>query len=153
MVYFLGHNQWRMQAQSHLNHTMIVLMKILNLLSKNFGSDFGHFASFDVLLMGQKQYWDAETRLWLFEPKNGWQWCWWQRKVGDFLMVTDLRCWWQNHYVDDFFLNVGPHCWWLFQCIKSVTNISNLSPTHLISNIRHQHRCDYQHRCDWYLAW
>ena len=25
---------------------------------------------------------------------------------------------------------------------ESVTNISNLSPTHLVSNIRHQHRCN-----------
>ena len=32
-----------------------------------------------------------------------WQWCWWHRYLGDFMMVTDLRCWWQNHYVDDFF--------------------------------------------------
>ena len=23
--------------------------------------------------------------------------------VGDFMMVTDFRCWWQNHYVGDFF--------------------------------------------------
>ena len=23
--------------------------------------------------------------------------------VGDFMMVTDLRCWWQNQYVGDFF--------------------------------------------------
>ena len=23
--------------------------------------------------------------------------------VGDFMMETDLRCWWQNHYVGDFF--------------------------------------------------
>ena len=23
--------------------------------------------------------------------------------VGDFMMVTDLRCCWQNHYVGDFF--------------------------------------------------
>ena len=24
--------------------------------------------------------------------------------VGDIvMMVTDFRCWWQNHYVDDFF--------------------------------------------------
>ena len=30
-------------------------------------------------------------------------------------------------------------CWRLFQCIKSVINISNLPPTHLVSNIRHQH--------------
>ena len=27
--------------------------------------------------------------------------------VGDFMMVTDLRCWWQNHYVGDFFRYVG----------------------------------------------
>ena len=27
---------------------------------------------------------------------------------------------------------------------ESVTNISNLSPTHLVSNIRHQHRCNPQ---------
>ena len=52
------------------------------------------------------------------------------------MMVTDLRCWWQNHYVGDFL------CWWFSQCTKSVTNISNLSPTHLASNIRHQHQCN-----------
>ena len=23
--------------------------------------------------------------------------------VGDFMMVTDFRSWWQNHYVDDFY--------------------------------------------------
>ena len=33
-------------------------------------------------------------------------------------------------------------CWWFSQCIKSVTNIQKLSPTHLVCNIRHQHRCD-----------
>ena len=27
--------------------------------------------------------------------------------VGDIMMVTDLRCWWQNHYVGDFFRYVG----------------------------------------------
>ena len=32
--------------------------------------------------------------------------------------------------------------WWFSQCIKSVTNILNLSPIHLVSNIRHQHRCN-----------
>ena len=36
-----------------------------------------------------------------------WQWCWWHRYVGDFMMVTDLRCWLQNHYVGDFFRYVG----------------------------------------------
>ena len=28
------------------------------------------------------------------------------------------------------------------QYLESVTNISNLSPTHLVSKIRHQHRCN-----------
>ena len=32
------------------------------------------------------------------------------------------------------------------QCIKSVTNSSHLSPTHSVSNIRHQHRCN------WYIS-
>ena len=27
--------------------------------------------------------------------------------VGDFMMVTGLRCWWQNHYVGDLFRYVG----------------------------------------------
>ena len=26
-----------------------------------------------------------------------------------------------------------------FQCVKSVTNVLNLSPTHFVSDIRHQH--------------
>ena len=30
----------------------------------------------------------------------------------------------------------------VYQHPESVTNISNLSPTHLVSNIRHQHRCN-----------
>ena len=24
--------------------------------------------------------------------------------VGDFMMVTDFRCWWQNHHIGDFFV-------------------------------------------------
>ena len=27
--------------------------------------------------------------------------------VGDIMMVTDCRWWWQNHYVGDFFRDVG----------------------------------------------
>ena len=38
---------------------------------------------------------------------KGWQWCLWHRYVGDYMMVTDLRCWWQNHYVCNFFRYVG----------------------------------------------
>ena len=49
-----------------------------------------------------------------------WQWCWWQRYVDNFMMVTDLRCWWQNHYVGDFFPYVG-----------DFFNVSNQSPTSL----------------------
>ena len=54
-----------------------------------------------------------------------WQWCWWHRYVGDFMMVTDFRCWWQNHYVGDFFRYVG-----------DFLNLLNRSPT---SCIGHQH--------------
>ena len=42
--------------------------------------------------------------------------------LGDFIMVTVLRWWWQNRYVSDF--------------------ISKMSPTHPVSNIRHQHWCN-----------
>ena len=27
-----------------------------------------------------------------------WQWCRWHRYVDDFMMVTDLTCWWQNQW-------------------------------------------------------
>ena len=45
--------------------------------------------------------------------------------VGDFMMVTDLRSWWQNHYVGDFFRYVG-----------DILNELNRSPT---SQTCHQH--------------
>ena len=41
------------------------------------------------------------------------------------MMVTDLRCWWQNHYVRDFVRYVG-----------DFLNVSNRSPT---SQTCHQH--------------
>ena len=53
-----------------------------------------------------------------WEQSKGWQWCWWHRYIGDFMMVTDFRCWWQNHYVGDFFLYVG-----------DFLNVLNRSPT------------------------
>ena len=61
-----------------------------------------------------------------------WQWCWWLYD-GDWfeMLVAESLCW-----------RLFSLCWWFSQCIKSVTNISNLSPTHLVSNIRHQHRCN-----------
>ena len=45
--------------------------------------------------------------------------------VGDFMMVTGLRFWWQNHYVGDFFRYVG-----------DFLNVLNWSPT---SQTCHQH--------------
>ena len=45
------------------------------------------------------------------------------------MLVTESLCW-----------RLFSLCWGFSQCIKSVINISNLSPTHLVSNIRHQHR-------------
>ena len=41
------------------------------------------------------------------------------------MMVTDLRCWWQNHYVGEFFRYVG-----------DFLNVLNRSPT---SQICHQY--------------
>ena len=65
------------------------------------------------------------------DPKNfiGPQWSWWQRYVGDFIMMTDLRCWWQNHYVGDF-----SSFWWFWGSILSATNIPNRS--RLVSSIK-----------------
>ena len=65
---------------------------------------------------------------------NWWQWCWWHRYVDDLyqMLVAESLCW-----------QLFSLCWWFSQCIKLVTNISNLSPTHLVSNIRHQHWCNH----------
>ena len=40
--------------------------------------------------------WVSQDKIWL-------QWYWWQRYVGDFMMVTYLKSWRQNHFVDNFF--------------------------------------------------
>ena len=45
--------------------------------------------------------------------------------VGDFMMVTDFRCWWHNHYVDDF-----------FRYVDDFLNVLNRS---LTSQTCHQH--------------
>ena len=46
--------------------------------------------------------------------------CWWLYD-GDWfeMLVAESLCW-----------RLFSLCWWYFQCIKSVTNISNMSPTH-----------------------
>ena len=46
--------------------------------------------------------------------------------IGEFLMVTDFKCWWQNFLL----------CCWFSQCIKSVIRILNRSPT---TQTCHQH--------------
>ena len=55
------------------------------------------------------------------------------------LMLVTFLCWWQNHYVGDFLNEELGH-----QHPESVTNILNLSRTHMDSNIRHQHRRNRQ---------
>ena len=50
---------------------------------------------------------------------------WWHCYVGDFMMLTNFSCWWQNHYVGDIFRYVG-----------DFHNILNRSPT---SWVGHQH--------------
>ena len=60
--------------------------------------------------------------------------------VGDIVMLVTL--WWWLIWdvgggiimLEIFFVMLV-----FFRCIKSVTNISDLSPTHLVSNIRHQY--------------
>jgi len=59
-------------------------------------------------------------------------------KIGDFMMVTDLRFWWQNHYVGDFFRYVGdffsvfnrsPTSQTCHQHIWSPTSVTNIDVT------------------------
>ena len=64
---------------------------------------------------------------------------WWLFDVNWFeMLVSESLCW-----------RLFSLCWWFSQCIKSVTNILNRSPIsqtchqHLVSNIRHQHRCKH----------
>ena len=71
--------------------------------------------------------------------------------VGDFMMVTDFRCWWQNHYVGDLFryfggfltlLNRSPTSGIGHQQLKFVTNTFGLqhrcNPKKLSTLIRHE---------------
>ena len=44
-----------------------------------------------------------------------WQWCWWHRYIGDLMMVTILRCWWQKSMLVTFFC--------MLVTSQSVTNI------------------------------
>ena len=60
-----------------------------------------------------------------------WQWCWWHRYVGDFMVVTDFRCWAESLCWRHFSL-----CWWFSQYNKSVNIILSRLPT---SQTCHQH--------------
>ena len=59
------------------------------------------------------------------------------------MMVTDLRSWWQNHYVVDFFGYVGDFFHVFYRSSPPFTNISNMSPTHLVSNIDVAHKINF----------
>ena len=60
------------------------------------------------------------------KTKKRWQWCWWHHGFCDLTLVTNVKYSWQKFNLWDIF--------W------SVTNIFNVSPTHSVSNNRHQHR-------------
>ena len=62
--------------------------------------------------------------------------CWWLYD-GDWfqMLVTESLCW-----------RLFSLCSWFLQCIKSVTNILNLSLTHFVFNIRPQHRVSFNLR-------
>ena len=67
---------------------------------------------------------NASFQILIFEQIKG------NSDVGDFMMVSDLRCWWHNHYVGDFFRYFGIGQ----QALKPVTDKK-------VSNIRHRHQC------------
>ena len=58
------------------------------------------------------------------------------------MWMTQFRSWWHHFYVGarrfcKSIVDVGD------QMDRAVTNISKLSPTHFVSNIRHQHRTTF----------
>ena len=81
-----------------------------------------------------------------------WQWCWWHRYVGHFMMVTDLRCWWQNHYVGDFVRYVGDFPNVLNRSSTSQTCHQHIwSPTSVTNiNLTFLHRCWYYLLLGWF---
>ena len=62
---------------------------------------------------------------------------WGVSDVGDLALVTIYRCRWQNFDVSgNLLISVAK--------MASIVNISKLSPTHFVSNIRHQHLSNHQ---------
>ena len=82
--------------------------------------------------------------------------------VGDVVMLVTLWWWliWDvgatNLVAKSLCWRLFTLCWWFSQYIKLVTNILNRSPTHLVSNIRHRHRCnqniDIKYRISWFRS-
>jgi len=66
--------------------------------------------------------------------------------VDDKWMLVNL-CWWQNFDIGDIFwmllpdANAKKYSMLATKSAETVTNISKLSPTYFVSNIRRQHRC------------
>ena len=87
--------------------------------------------------------------------------CWWHRYVGDFMMVTDFRCRWQNRYVCDFLnvLNRSPTSQTCHQHICSPTSVTTINVTDGIcsfysqkkssSNRRTRHACSPNRITHW----
>ena len=77
--------------------------------------------------------------------------CWWHCDVGDLKLETVLECWRQNSNFGDLFWMLVPDAqvkrMLVTKMAKTVTNIVILSPTHFVSNIRHQHRCSHMNNC------
>ena len=116
----IGRNSTLVLTGSHLDPQFYVLVQILHSRSCLLMS-YLTVASYFSLSSPWKRFCIFETHISL----AGWQWCWWRLDVGDFMMVTDFGCWWQNHYVGDFLRYVG-----------NFLNVFNRSPT---SWIGHQH--------------
>ena len=79
---------------------------------------------------------DKRLRIWIFQVMLVTSWCCWLEIGGNFwILVSELRYWWH-------LLNLGarPSCQKIVNFL--VTNISKLSPTPFVFNIRHQHRCN-----------
>ena len=97
--------------------------------------------------------------------------CWWHYNRSPTSLYARMWCWWPICYVGDMKFNLLPNSmkmfpslnrswgtyighqyqhtpefdvgdWYLMLVTWLVTKIQIFSPTHLVSNIRHQHRCN-----------
>ena len=97
------------------------------------------------------QYISSHTSVIIIKSAIWWlQWYWWQRYISDYInygniMVTNLRYWRQNYYVDGIFFILVFFLIHLIgeQHFSSASKIPKLSPTQFISNMRRQYRLCY----------